>query len=103
MTLEFQLIPMMLVGPDVPEQISSLAMDGDAVWAASGPCVMKYHRGKEVNLPYACSARNLSNLGVTSYESASDRSVVYHDFWFTSPCPDRKRWKDAFLGYFRGR
>jgi hypothetical protein len=39
------------VGPDAPQQISSLAMDGDAVWAASGPHVMKYHRGKEVYCP----------------------------------------------------
>jgi U3 small nucleolar RNA-associated protein 21 len=41
---------MVFVGPDAPEQISSLAMDGDAVWAASGPHVIKYHRGKEVNI-----------------------------------------------------
>lgn len=38
------------VGPDAPEQISSLAMDGDAVWVASGPHVIKYIRGKEVIL-----------------------------------------------------
>jgi hypothetical protein len=37
-------------GPDAPEQISSLAMDGDAVWAASGTHVIKYLRGKEVML-----------------------------------------------------
>jgi hypothetical protein len=35
-------------GPDAPEQISCLAMDGDAVWAAAGPHVLKYLRGKEV-------------------------------------------------------
>lgn len=40
----------MHVGPDAPEQISSLAMDGDAVWAAAGPYVIKYIRGKEVGL-----------------------------------------------------
>ncbi|KAJ7685354.1 Utp21 specific WD40 associated putative domain-containing protein [Mycena polygramma] len=39
---------LLFVGPDAPEQISSLAMDGDAVWAASGPHVIKYIRGKEV-------------------------------------------------------
>ncbi|KAJ7172308.1 Utp21 specific WD40 associated putative domain-containing protein [Mycena filopes] len=39
---------LLFVGPDAPEQISSLAMDGDAVWAASGPHVIKYLRGKEV-------------------------------------------------------
>ncbi|KAJ7444932.1 Utp21 specific WD40 associated putative domain-containing protein [Mycena latifolia] len=39
---------LLFVGPDAPEQISCLAMDGDAVWAASGPHVIKYLRGKEV-------------------------------------------------------
>ncbi|KAJ7343314.1 Utp21 specific WD40 associated putative domain-containing protein [Mycena albidolilacea] len=39
---------LLFVGPDAPEQISSLAMDGDAVWAASGTHVIKYLRGKEV-------------------------------------------------------
>ncbi|KAF8236226.1 Utp21-domain-containing protein [Tricholoma matsutake] len=39
---------LLFVGPDAPEQISSLAMDGDAVWASCGPHVIKYHRGKEV-------------------------------------------------------
>ncbi|KAF9469440.1 Utp21 specific WD40 associated putative domain-containing protein [Collybia nuda] len=37
-----------VVGPDAPEHISSLAMDGDHVWVASGPYVIKYHRGKEI-------------------------------------------------------
>ncbi|KAG6829189.1 hypothetical protein H0H92_005389 [Tricholoma furcatifolium] len=35
-------------GPDAPDQISSLAMDGDAVWAAAGSHALKYIRGKEV-------------------------------------------------------
>ncbi|KAJ6597057.1 Utp21 specific WD40 associated putative domain-containing protein [Mycena vulgaris] len=39
---------LLFVGPDVPDQISCLAMDGDAVWSASGPHVIKYIRGKEV-------------------------------------------------------
>lgn len=43
-------ILMVFVGPDAPEQISSLAMDGDAVWASCGPHVIKYHRGKEVTI-----------------------------------------------------
>ena len=37
------------VGPDLPEQISSMLMDGDAVWASSGPHVIKYLRGREVS------------------------------------------------------
>nr|GAT60083.1 predicted protein [Mycena chlorophos] len=39
---------LLFVGPDAPDRISSLAMDGDAVWAAAGPHVIKYIRGKEV-------------------------------------------------------
>ncbi|KAJ7174015.1 Utp21 specific WD40 associated putative domain-containing protein [Mycena crocata] len=39
---------LLFVGPDASDQISSLAMDGDAVWAASGHHVIKYIRGKEV-------------------------------------------------------
>ncbi|KAG5730582.1 hypothetical protein E4T56_gene21024, partial [Termitomyces sp. T112] len=39
---------LLFVGPDAPEQISNLAMDGDAVWAAAGPHALKYIRGKEV-------------------------------------------------------
>ncbi|GJE90786.1 WD40 and Utp21 domain-containing protein [Phanerochaete sordida] len=41
MTLQF-------VGPDAQEPISCLAMEGKAVWAAAGPDVIKYLRGKEV-------------------------------------------------------
>ncbi|TFK42298.1 Utp21-domain-containing protein [Crucibulum laeve] len=37
-----------VAGPDAPEQISSMTMDDDAVWVASGPYVIKYLRGKEI-------------------------------------------------------
>ncbi|KAI9057911.1 Utp21-domain-containing protein [Trametes sanguinea] len=39
---------LLFVGPDAPMPIASLAMDGNAVWASSGPYVIKYLRGKEV-------------------------------------------------------
>lgn len=39
-----------MLGPDTAEPISAMAMDGDAVWAAAGPRVLKYVRGKEVDL-----------------------------------------------------
>ncbi|KAF9014099.1 Utp21-domain-containing protein [Cyathus striatus] len=39
---------LLFVGPDAPAQISSLTMDGDAVWASAGPHTIKYLRGKEV-------------------------------------------------------
>ena len=45
------------VGPDAHEPITSMAMEGKAVWAASGPDVIKYLRGKEVRTPlYMCKA-----------------------------------------------
>ncbi|KIK59596.1 hypothetical protein GYMLUDRAFT_85896 [Collybiopsis luxurians FD-317 M1] len=40
---------LLFVGPEVGEPISSMAMDGDAVWIASGSDVVKYIRGKEVS------------------------------------------------------
>ncbi|KAF8163624.1 Utp21-domain-containing protein [Crassisporium funariophilum] len=39
---------LMFVGPDAPEHISSMAMDGDAVWIAAGVHAIRYIRGKEV-------------------------------------------------------
>ncbi|KAF9063827.1 Utp21-domain-containing protein [Rhodocollybia butyracea] len=40
---------LLFVGPEVEEQISSMVMDGDAVWIATGPNIIKYLRGKEVS------------------------------------------------------
>ncbi|KAI0372915.1 Utp21-domain-containing protein [Pilatotrama ljubarskyi] len=39
---------LLFVGPDAPSPIASMAMDGNAVWVSSGPYVIKYLRGKEV-------------------------------------------------------
>ncbi|KAF8969650.1 Utp21-domain-containing protein [Flammula alnicola] len=39
---------LLFVGPDAPEHISSMAMDGNAVWVSSGIYAVKYIRGKEV-------------------------------------------------------
>ena len=36
-------------GPDAPTHISSMTMDGDAVWIASGIHAIRYLRGKEVS------------------------------------------------------
>ncbi|TFK63228.1 Utp21-domain-containing protein [Pluteus cervinus] len=38
---------LLFVGPETNEQISCLEMDGDDIWAAAGPYVLKYRRGKE--------------------------------------------------------
>ena len=35
-------------GPDASEPITSMAMEGKAVWVAAGSDVIKYLRGKEV-------------------------------------------------------
>ncbi|TFK30167.1 Utp21-domain-containing protein [Coprinopsis marcescibilis] len=39
---------LLFAGPNAPEQISCMAMDGNAVWIASGPLLFKYIRGKEI-------------------------------------------------------
>ncbi|THH13858.1 hypothetical protein EW146_g6403 [Bondarzewia mesenterica] len=38
---------LLFVGPDAAEPISSMIMDGDAVWIAAGSHIVKYLRGKE--------------------------------------------------------
>jgi hypothetical protein len=50
-------------GSQTPEPITNLAMDGKAVWAASGTIVRKYLRGKEV-----CCSLDLGLRGFTSNE-----------------------------------
>jgi U3 small nucleolar RNA-associated protein 21 len=37
-----------ILGPETSGQISSMAMDGDSVWVASGSHAIRYLRGKEV-------------------------------------------------------
>jgi len=44
----FAELKMRFEGPDVDEPITSLAMDGDAVWASHGSSLSKYIRGKKV-------------------------------------------------------
>lgn len=39
---------LLFVGPDAPEQITSMVIDGKDVWVSSGSHVIKYIRGKEV-------------------------------------------------------
>ncbi|KAG2020156.1 WD-repeat-containing protein [Coprinopsis cinerea AmutBmut pab1-1] len=38
---------LLFTGPDAPELISGMAMDGNDVWVTSGPYLIKYLRGKE--------------------------------------------------------
>ena len=38
-------------GSEAPGPISSMTMDGDAVWVASGSYAIQYLRGKEVSCP----------------------------------------------------
>lgn len=44
----------MPLGPDAADMISSMAMEGDAVWAAAGSHAIKYLRGKEVRSLFCC-------------------------------------------------
>ncbi|KAF9477557.1 Utp21-domain-containing protein [Pholiota conissans] len=39
---------LLFVGPEAPDHISSMAMDGNEVWLASGSYAIKYLRGKEI-------------------------------------------------------
>ncbi|TEB25911.1 Utp21-domain-containing protein [Coprinellus micaceus] len=40
---------LLFVGPDAPDVIAWMAMDGDAVWVSAGVWLLKYIRGKEVS------------------------------------------------------
>lgn len=57
---------LLFVGSDTEEPISSLALDGDAVWAAHGSRASKYLRGKEVasvSNPFETRLSNLTIFG----------------------------------------
>lgn len=41
---------LLFVGPDAPDVITCMAMDGDAVWVSAGIWLLKYVRGKEVSI-----------------------------------------------------
>ncbi|KZT09652.1 Utp21-domain-containing protein [Laetiporus sulphureus 93-53] len=49
---------LLFVGPDAPEPITYMAMEGNSVWTASGPNVIRYIRGKE-------TGRLVNPLGTT--------------------------------------
>lgn len=70
------------LGPDASEPITSVAMDGKAVWAAAGTHVIKYLRGKEVcmRLSFAFELRSFV-VGRTHNESSEPYTLVYHRFW----------------------
>ncbi|OCH93410.1 Utp21-domain-containing protein [Obba rivulosa] len=53
---------LLFVGPDAPERINSMAMDGKAVWIVSGPYAIKYLRGKEVGRVANPLDTNLSSI-----------------------------------------
>ncbi len=92
------------VGPDAPDHISCMAMDGDAVWAASGIYAIKYLRGKEVSEHLKKIGRfSVYLLGTTRLESSRYQSLVYNDLWCTITGFGRKRRTLAFLEYLRWR
>ncbi|EMD38277.1 hypothetical protein CERSUDRAFT_113446 [Gelatoporia subvermispora B] len=53
---------LLFVGPDAPDRITSMAMDGKAVWVTSGPYAIKYMRGKEVGRVVNPLDTNLSSI-----------------------------------------
>jgi len=60
----------------MPEHISSLAMDGDAVWASSGQYVMKYLRGKEVSHRAECAVGLSLNMLVQVFRFSNPVDTV---------------------------
>jgi U3 small nucleolar RNA-associated protein 21 len=65
---------LLLVGPETPHEISFMAMDGDAIWIASGPHAIKYIRGKEVQRITNILGSSLTSLTIfgTSILALSD-------------------------------
>jgi hypothetical protein len=75
-------------GTEAPHQISCLAMDGNAVWASSGPLVIKYLRGKEVSPCLTFISADITTFlpGRTHDKSAGNEPVLYHSVWISTPC-----------------
>ncbi|EJD02387.1 WD40 repeat-like protein [Fomitiporia mediterranea MF3/22] len=53
---------LLFIGPDCELPIACLAMNGDAVWASTGPHIIKYLRGKEVGRLTNPLESNLSSI-----------------------------------------
>jgi len=92
MSLEFPGYPPLylkvyVLGPDAPEHISGMAMDGNAIWVSSGIYSIKYIRGKEVSI-------HMFNVGIgshilsgsTSNEPPRIESRLHHDIWLPVAC-----------------
>jgi len=77
------------IGPDAPDQISSMAMDGDAVWIAVSNFLIKYIRGKEVR-DHGVSLESCSIVspGDANRKSSGQHSFIRDDIWGIYPCLD---------------
>lgn len=76
----------LIVGSQTPEVITSLAMDGKAVWSAAGTAVRKYIRGKEVSRYFNSPTMLVSlNKGFDILESVRGTCDILARIWLTTP------------------
>jgi U3 small nucleolar RNA-associated protein 21 len=75
--ITFDTFTMAYPGPDAPEHISSLTMDGDAVWAASSLFAIKYLRGKEVSRLTSTGVIVLSVIQVLRVSNPLGSNLAY--------------------------
>ncbi|KAL6305314.1 Utp21-domain-containing protein [Sparassis latifolia] len=59
---------LLFVGPDSPDQISYMAMEGDAVWAACGSQLVKYTRGREIGRVVNPLGTNISFITIFGHQ-----------------------------------
>lgn len=67
---------LLFVGPDAGAPITSLAQTGTEVYAAAGPRVIRYHRGKEVGALMSLRYGNLLNIVQNMSFRSPDRSTL---------------------------
>lgn len=76
---------LLFAGPEAPSAITSMAMDGDAVWITSGPHAIKHLRGKECKRITNAMDTTLTSMiifGTNLLALAEDGSALF--VWNTS-------------------
>lgn len=77
-----------------------MAMDGDAVWVASGPHVIKHIRGKEVRFEDHCNqAGCLTKPGFTCYKSIGNIVGLHNNLRTPHLSLDRSGRSNDGVGY----
>lgn len=94
----------LLVGQELDEPITSMAMDGNHVWVSAGPNIIQFLRGKEVCYSILLQVRphNLSP-DPKSREPLRDFNNINYHIWFSTSgvnggwaenvCLEHKRWR----------